>query len=94
VYEHNIYRCMHDVSPIVWSEPVYQDVVQTFKDQKTMKKSDSFSVAAPAGPAAENLYAAAATPRRDPWPCTLSRRGTLSLTAAGLSPAAKLGPPM
>ena len=42
---------MHDVSPVVWSEPVYKDVLETFEDQKTMTKSDSFSVAAPAGPA-------------------------------------------
>merc|ERR1719174_2532186 len=58
VREHNIYRCMHDSAPVVWSEPVYQDVLRTFKDQEDMSHSDSFSLAAPAGPAGENLYKA------------------------------------
>jgi len=56
VREHNIYRCMHDSAPVVWSEPVYQDVLTTFQSQTAMVKSDSFSLAAPAGPAGENLY--------------------------------------
>ena len=40
---------------VVWSEPVYQDVLTTFQSQTAMVKSDSFSLAAPAGPAGENL---------------------------------------
>ena len=54
--EHNIYRCMHDTTPVVWSEAVYQHTLKTFKDQQKMSHSDSYSVAAPAGPAGENLY--------------------------------------
>jgi uncharacterized coiled-coil protein SlyX len=53
---HNIYRCMHDVKPVVWSEAVYQDALRTFRDQPTPSHSDSFSLLAPAGPAGENLY--------------------------------------
>merc|ERR1719399_1440785 len=62
VREHNIYRCMHDTTPIVWSEAVYKDALQTFKDQKQMSHSDSYGVAAPAGPAGENLYQSSWTP--------------------------------
>ena len=53
---HNIYRCMHDVKPLMWSEAVYQDALRTFRDQSTPSHSDSFSLLAPAGPAGENLY--------------------------------------
>jgi len=56
VEAHNIYRCMHDLSPVVWSEAVYQDVAKTFENQRETDHSDSFSIAAPAGPAGENLY--------------------------------------
>merc|ERR1719201_73444 len=56
VREHNIYRCMHDSSPVVWSEAVYKHTLKTFKDQKQMSHSDSYGVAAPADPAGENLY--------------------------------------
>ena len=33
VREHNIYRCMHDTTPIVWSEAVYKDALQTSLDR-------------------------------------------------------------
>ena len=55
---HNVYRCMHNVPPIVWDMDVYQDCYNTFKDQSEMKHSDSYGVQPPAGPAGENLFKA------------------------------------
>jgi hypothetical protein len=58
VSAHNIYRCMHDVSPVVWSPPVFDDVYSYFKDMSSMHHSDCYGVPPPAGPAGENLYSA------------------------------------
>jgi hypothetical protein len=55
---HNVYRCMHNVPPVVWDMDVYQDCYNTFKDQSEMKHSDSYGVQPPAGPAGENLFKA------------------------------------
>jgi len=52
----NIYRCMHDVPPVVWSPEVYADAASTFAYQQDLAHSDCFHVPAPAGPAAENLF--------------------------------------
>ena len=56
VEAHNIYRCMHDLSPVVWSEAVHQDVANFLKGKEKLVHSDSYNLAAPAGPAGENLY--------------------------------------
>jgi len=58
VKAHNVYRCMHDASSIVWNEAVYQDALKTFKDAEDAKHSDSYSLKAPVGPAGENLFKA------------------------------------
>jgi hypothetical protein len=56
VGSHNIFRCMHDVSAVSWSNPVAADAVTTFKNQKQMQHSECYKVKPPAGPAGENLF--------------------------------------
>ena len=34
VAAHNIYRCMHDAPPVVWSPEVYADAASTFEYQE------------------------------------------------------------
>jgi len=52
---HNIYRCMHDVPPVVWSNAMYANVKKVFQNQQQMSHSDCYGVQPPAGPAGENL---------------------------------------
>jgi len=56
VAAHNIYRCMHDVPPVVWDKDVYQSAYNHFHNQAAMEHSDCYDVPAPAGPAGENLF--------------------------------------
>jgi hypothetical protein len=80
VAAHNVYRCMHDIPPVVWDMDVYQDCYDTFKDQSAMEHSHCYDVPAPAGPAGENLFKASydATP--------------IEATAAWYSEIAECGP--
>ena len=65
---HNVYRCMHDVPAVTWSDHVYRHAHATFKDQSDMTHSDSYGVAPPAGPASENLATwTPPTPERAVW---------------------------
>merc|ERR1719428_1495883 len=52
---HNVYRCMHDVPPVQWSNAMYTNVKNVFKNQAQMRHSDCYNVQPPAGPAGENL---------------------------------------
>merc|ERR1719420_936673 len=47
VAAHNVYRCMHDLPPVVWDMDVYQDCYDTFKDQSEMVHSDCYGVKPP-----------------------------------------------
>jgi len=53
---HNIFRCMHDVEFVQWSNPVADDAQTYCKPLTSMAHSDSYGVKPPAGPAGENLY--------------------------------------
>merc|ERR1719262_332361 len=53
---HNIFRCMHDVEFVQWSNPVADDAQAYCKPLTSMAHSDSYGVKPPAGPAGENLY--------------------------------------
>jgi hypothetical protein len=51
----NLYRCMHNVSNVTWSVPAAISA-QTYADSLTsLKHSNSYKEAPPAGPAGENL---------------------------------------
>jgi len=52
---HNIYRCMHDVPAVSWSNAMYANVKKVFANQRQMSHSDCYGVQPPAGPAGENL---------------------------------------
>ena len=52
----NLYRCVHDVPSVQWSEPVANDIKTYLAPLKEMKHSKSYDVKPPAGPAGENLF--------------------------------------
>lgn len=53
---HNVFRCMHDVQFVQWSNPVADDIKAYLAPLQSMAHSDSYSLAPPAGPAGENLF--------------------------------------
>jgi hypothetical protein len=56
VAAHNIYRCMHNVPSVSWSNDVYSDANTHFATVQSMSHSDCYKLAPPAGPAGENLF--------------------------------------
>uniref|UniRef100_A0A7S1FGJ6 SCP domain-containing protein n=1 Tax=Noctiluca scintillans TaxID=2966 RepID=A0A7S1FGJ6_NOCSC len=61
VAAHNVFRCMHDVPPLSWSDPMGENAVTTFQDFTTMEHSDCYSLRPPLGPSAENLFRGGST---------------------------------
>merc|ERR1719343_1958343 len=56
VAAHNMYRCMHGAGNVVWSDAVAENAHGFIKDMTDLQHSDSYGLAPPAGPAAENLF--------------------------------------
>merc|ERR1719401_1654494 len=52
---HNLYRCMHGVEPLTWSDAMTADAERYIRGMTTMEHSDSYNIRPPAGPAGENL---------------------------------------
>jgi hypothetical protein len=56
VAAHNVYRCMHDVPALSWSQPMERNTVAHFKGATKMHHSKSYALKPPYGPSGENLY--------------------------------------
>eukprot|EP00931_Biecheleriopsis_adriatica_P020339 TRINITY_DN13626_c0_g1_i2.p1 TRINITY_DN13626_c0_g1~~TRINITY_DN13626_c0_g1_i2.p1 ORF type:complete len:2325 (-),score=316.51 TRINITY_DN13626_c0_g1_i2:28-7002(-) len=52
---HNIYRCMHGVSPVTWSEAAAKSAQEWANSLTSLSHANSYAEEAPAGPAGENL---------------------------------------
>jgi len=52
---HNLYRCMHGVPKVTWSDAMATNAHNYIEGMTKMKHSASYSIPAPAGPAGENL---------------------------------------
>jgi hypothetical protein len=64
VAAHNVYRCMHNISNVAWSQAMTNDTRTHFEDKSVMEHTDSYALQPPKGPAGENLFQASyqATP--------------------------------
>jgi uncharacterized protein YkwD len=52
---HNMYRCMHGVPPVTWSNAVADNAQKYVHGMTRMKHAQSYKITPPAGPAGENL---------------------------------------
>jgi hypothetical protein len=52
----NLFRCMHDVPPAAWSEPMAADIATHFEKQVDGTYSDSYYLPPPLGPAGESIF--------------------------------------
>jgi len=54
---HNVYRCMHGAPPLQWSNRMYRNIEEHFRDATDLTHSNSYDLTRQqGGPAGENLY--------------------------------------
>lgn len=58
----NLFRCMHDVPAVTWSDAIAQDTERHFAGQTNLTHSASYQLPAPLGPSGENLYLGTSQP--------------------------------
>jgi len=59
----NLFRCMHNVPSVTWSDAITQDTASHFAGQTNLTHSQSYQLAPPLGPAGENLYLGTSAPQ-------------------------------